>query len=608
MGHARIRRRAAGLGVAAAALMAAAPASAVVNQLEFDAPVANTFGGSGFTSGMTGSTIDETQIAAGGGVLTLTTSDGDAFLSFNDQLNALGIPVVDGPAGYTASTVVELPPAPAEAFQSAGVYASVDQDTYVKAVLSVRAGSPVLNVVHETNGSAPVVQNTPLTLGGATSVTLSLAVDPNGVVSPTVRVGAGAVVTPSAGCASCVDTVTEPALAGPNVEAGVIATNFDDPEAPGIAPAFSPRFSSFTLDNPNQTDAAVPQPAPGEAPGTGTTIASSVCVPGADTTAPTVAGRAPADGGISATGEVTVRFSEPVVVPRNAVRLTTSLGAAIPSRSRLAPDSLSVRIVPTAPLPTGNLFLVVSGGGDVNTVTDAACNRLATSFRAPLTVAGSSGGQVRLTQGQLRINQRVSQAAILREAAIRQRLLGNLTGADIQNGALTASVFGPGVTLSGTDAGVLAPSPAGRTLVVPEPSRSGGGRVELSAAQLRINQRISQAAVRRVNAIQSLLDAGLRGGDVTDGTLTSAKLAVGLAIASATPTAVAPAPPPAVAPPGRGGGRVELSEAQLRINQRISQAAVRRLNAIRGRLEQGLTGSDFRAQTVTAVDLASGQG
>jgi hypothetical protein len=62
----------------------------------------------------------------------------------------------------------------------------------------------------------------------------------------------------------------------------------------------------------------------------------------------------------------------------------------------------------------------------------------------------------------------------------------------------------------------------------------------VSAAQLRINQRIAQAAVRRANAL-----------------------------------AGRPSPPRTSSP-----GRVTLSPGQLLINQRISQAAVRRANAL----------------------------
>jgi hypothetical protein len=88
-------------------------------------------------------------------------------------------------------------------------------------------------------------------------------------------------------------------------------------------------------------------------------------------------------------------------------------------------------------------------------------------------------------------------------------------------------------------------------LPAPEPARGEGGAVTVSLAQLRINQRISQAAVYRANLLRAQLDGALE----------------------------------AVQAPDRGGGgRLSLTARQLLINQRISQAAVRRVNAIADRI------------------------
>jgi hypothetical protein len=84
--------------------------------------------------------------------------------------------------------------------------------------------------------------------------------------------------------------------------------------------------------------------------------------------------------------------------------------------------------------------------------------------------------------------------------------------------------------------------------VPPAPRSDPSARIELSAAQLRINQRISQAAVHRASVLEARI-GGRR--------------------------------PPA-APAARPGARITLSAAQLRINQRISQAAIRRVAALRG--------------------------
>ena len=49
-----------------------------------------------------------------------------------------------------------------------------------------------------------------------------------------------------------------------------------------------------------------------------------------------------------------------------------------------------------------------------------------------------------------------------------------------------------------------------------------------------------------------------------------------------------------------------VSVKQLQINQRISQAAVRRVNQLVDRLMRGLTGEDFRDGTIGAADLTPG--
>jgi hypothetical protein len=129
-------------------------------------------------------------------------------------------------------------------------------------------------------------------------------------------------------------------------------------------------------------------------------------------------------------------------------------------------------------------------------------------------VATPAAGAVRLTAAQIRINQRISQAAIRRLNALQARI-------------------------DGTDP--------------PGADGSGSAAVALTAAQLRINQRISQAAVFRANRLAAMLAGELE---------------------------------PATRPERRPNARVELSAAQLRINQRISQAAVRRADALEERVPE----------------------
>jgi hypothetical protein len=132
---------------------------------------------------------------------------------------------------------------------------------------------------------------------------------------------------------------------------------------------------------------------------------------------------------------------------------------------------------------------------------------------------------VTLSAKQLRINQRIAQAAVLRVNAMSTRMKGGLTAGDLRNGTVGAAAldtalrraFARGVPADGVS-----------TKFVPlrlERKGTPPGRVTLSAKQLRINQRISAAALRRITRIQAELKAGLTGANVKDGSLARASLA-----------------------------------------------------------------------------------
>lgn len=110
-------------------------------------------------------------------------------------------------------------------------------------------------------------------------------------------------------------------------------------------------------------------------------------------------------------------------------------------------------------------------------------------------------------------------------------------------------------TYTGTDSRGLVSAPATVAVRVAAPAgrttgAGGRGRITLSARQMLIGQRIGQAAIRRLNAVEARLDGG-----------------------------------PAPAARRAKGGAVELSVRQMRINQRVYQAAVRRAAALEARIE-----------------------
>lgn len=210
-----------------------------------------------------------------------------------------------------------------------------------------------------------------------------------------------------------------------------------------------------------------------------------------------------------------------------------------------------------------------------------------------------------LSVSQLRINQRISRAAIRRLNAVEARLTA-------ASRAATCAATRWGRPNSGRAS--PAPRRPSRWPRPPRPipprsstpGRSGQGNpVTLSAEQPLINQRIDQAAIRRATGITNRLEAGLTGGDVRAGQVTQGKLYDRLQIISRMATPEPPASETEI-PPRRNPadpGSVTLSAGQLRINQRISQAGVRNANALIRRLETGLSGADLRPATLTAADL-----
>jgi hypothetical protein len=231
-------------------------------------------------------------------------------------------------------------------------------------------------------------------------------------------------------------------------------------------------------------------------------------------------------------------------------------------------------------------------------IEDPAVELVAAGFHEP--------GPVELSAGQLLISQRIAQAGVRRSNGALARLDDGLSGGDVRDGTLLAADFGPGVRVEGVPGPPPLPPGPVSPLAIPPPT-AGGGVVRLTRQQLLVNQRISQAAVRRSNAGRARIEAGLTGADVLNGAITARTLAPGLRIVSAVPV---PPPVPAVAaePGGFGGppGRrpVSLSRSQLLINQRIAQAAVLRASWLVEKLEGGITGAEIRDGGLTAEDLA----
>ncbi len=92
--------------------------------------------------------------------------------------------------------------------------------------------------------------------------------------------------------------------------------------------------------------------------------------------------------------------------------------------------------------------------------------------------------------------------------------------------------------------------------------------------------------MREANALRVRLTAKLSGGDVDDAAVTAGKISTSVAILGATPAATLPPKTKTVVKPAikKTGVTFTLSAAQLGINQKIGQAAIRRLNTSRDTL------------------------
>ena len=205
---------------------------------------------------------------------------------------------------------------------------------------------------------------------------------------------------------------------------------------------------------------------------------------------------------------------------------------------------------------------------------------------------------------QMLISQRIAQTAVRRLNASQEWLDQGLVTGDLIGGGLGRADLAPSIITAPVTPTHAIEEAAPRPIVVAAPEgRGDASSIRVTVKQLRINQRIAAAAVRRANAIEARLERGLTGGDLRGAVVTIGKLEPGLTVASTLPGVAPPASQTILAPLGQQGGRVRINRKQLRINQRISQAAARRANELIERLERGLSGADFQDGSIATANL-----
>jgi hypothetical protein len=216
-----------------------------------------------------------------------------------------------------------------------------------------------------------------------------------------------------------------------------------------------------------------------------------------------------------------------------------------------------------------------------------------------------SADPIRLTRQQLLINQRIGQAAIRRIAAVEQRLADGLQDRDVCGGTISAQGLVSSLT-PGYGAEIAVPASAPQPITT-EPPSGEPSKVRLTAQQLLINQRIYQTALLRSRSLAARLNGRITGGDLDAATLTRGRFTPGLTLTAAdAATSLPPTGSEARTPERRSGGRVTLSTAQLRINQRIAQVGVRTANDAISQIERGLINGNFADRSIGSEVLAPG--
>ena len=210
---------------------------------------------------------------------------------------------------------------------------------------------------------------------------------------------------------------------------------------------------------------------------------------------------------------------------------------------------------------------------------------------------------VRLTPAQMGTNRRIAVSAVRRVAAIEAWLDAGIAAGDLRHQGLGAVAFDPALGPTGPeDAGGTAAA-AVRPIGLGDGPR-GRRTLAVSARTLRETRLIGRAALRRVDALEARLEAGLTGGDVVDGAIGAEKLAPVVVLTRARASTAAA--PPSLARPGPAARvtAVPVTRARLLAAQRVAQGAVRRAEALRLRLLQGLSTADFAPGSLGAADLA----
>lgn len=585
--------------IPAALLLAPGAAAAAPSSVSYDftavvpATVPDAQGeGIGFT-GLEGRSLPEKlDLVPGQGVLRVTSTSGD-FID-NTQDNGL-YTEIDGIGGYAIRTTLLGSQPLSQPNHGAGIWVGSDQDNYIKLVLiqvperdadgDIIGSFPVIALGREETGQTTSFEVDPSSvrfdqITSADRIELELKVASDGSVSGRYSDDQGFVrqLTPAS-------PLRLAGITGPQVRAGIVATSKNASSSPTFI------FDDFAVE--------------GDA---GATVVSRSPDSGA--------------GNVGRTSPIRVGWDEPMDPAAIAAGFSlTGPDGRVTVTAAASADGRRFTFTPTAPLAATTRYDVAiptprQANGDTAAAaswsfttglslgSDPGSGGLGTGrcLTVPPRVPSPRSSRITLSAKQLRINQRISAAAVRRANALQKWIDAGITADDICGGAIGRDELADDVITTQTLNPATPSLASPRALVVP-PARGGRARIVLTARQLRINQRIASAALRRARALEVRL-ANLTGGDLAPGgQIRVGKLAPELAVLSLGTTPTAASSETRVRPPGPGRGRIERSVRQLRINQRISAAAVRTLNGLVDQINGGLTGDNFRDRSVSGSDL-----
>jgi hypothetical protein len=284
---------------------------------------------------------------------------------------------------------------------------------------------------------------------------------------------------------------------------------------------------------------------------------------------------------------------------RAAPRRTKAFGAATSRDAYLysAPGSYTVKLSASDALDQG---AEVSSKVTIKKPRGWQC-RGAKASKAP-----KARTRFRVRVEDIRSNQRLGIEAIRKLNAVQKWLGDGIRARDICGGALSHVKLHADL-VAGTKLPAQGPkraNPRPLKLVVKKKPR---GRITTRPRQFAVNQRVTAAAIRRLNALTKRMNKRLTGGDIVNGTLGRNRLVQGTAILAAKPTAnpVAKSTTDIVKPKNRGA-RFTATSGQVKTNYRIARQALIRANRLYDRARRGLTAAQFKNGSISAADFAAG--